>query len=73
MSETRPYDIDSRLRKHNEDVLACRTKRELLQTVQRIKELAYHRGYAACEHKWLRRQASEAGALAEPAPRWEGM
>ena len=73
MSETRPYDTDSRLLKGREGVLRCKTKRELLAEVKALEELAYGRGYSACEAKWLRRQASEAGALTEHAPRWEGM
>lgn len=58
MSETRPYDIDVRLLKGRESVLRCKTKRELLAEVKALEELAYGRGYSACENKWLRRQAS---------------
>lgn len=54
MSETRPYDIDSRLLKGREDVLACRTKRELLETVQQLEKRAYMRGWQAGRRKQVK-------------------
>ena len=65
---------ETRLLKGREAVLTCKTKRELLETVQQLEQAAYARGYSACEGKWLRRQAPRpVSILAEHAPQWEGM
>ena len=46
------YDNESRLTKGRESVLACKTKRELLQAVMALEDKAFQRGYRAAERKY---------------------
>lgn len=42
---------ETRLKKRRESVLACRTKRELLEAVTKLMLQEYHRGYMAAHRK----------------------
>lgn len=50
----------ARLVKGREEVLACRTKRELLATVAKLQQLAFMRGYTSGRRKGMAEALGEA-------------